>query len=162
MWNRSVREARGSVFDSDYEPRPSEPVIYHLHGHVSLPESLVLTDDDYLDFLLTAFSDRMLIPAPIQAALAGQSLLFIGYRLYDWNFRMLFRRFSAVGLQRVNFAVLGPPTPKAGSVAPDTGAEFRQQVDYFKRLRMEPYFGSGQEFADELRHRWAREGLETE
>jgi hypothetical protein len=156
-WNRSVREALTSVFDTEYEPSPSEPAVYHLHGHISLPESLVLTDDDYLDFLLTAFSDRALIPPPIQEAIAGRSLLFIGYRLYDWNFRMLFRRFSAVGLQRANFAVLRPPDLEASSGDPVAARleleAFHQQVASFTRLGIQPFLGTAQEFAVELRRR---------
>jgi SIR2-like domain len=147
MWNRSVRETQQSVFDTDYEPRPDEPLVYHLHGHINILDSLVLTDDDYLDFLLTAFSDRTLIPPFVQGALAGRSLLFIGYRLYDWNFRALFRRFSAVALQRVNFAVLLQPRVESGN----SKKEFRQRIDYFARLGIQPYFGSAKQFAEELR-----------
>ena len=149
-WNKASQLP--SVFAGDYEPTPSSPVIYHLHGHQSIPNSLVLTDDDYLDFLLTAFSDRSLIPPVIQAAIAGRSMLFIGYRLYDWNFRVLFRRFAEAGLQRANFAVLRPPA------ADGDGLDFQRQVEYFRRLGIHTFVGSAAEFAAELRQRWSRDG----
>ena len=148
-WNHYVRKAFGSVFDTEYEPSPDEPLIYHLHGHQTVPESLVLTDDDYLDFLLAAFSDRSLIPPVVQEAIAGCSLLFIGYRLYDWNFRMLFRRFSMAGLQRVNFAVLLPPAAADGA-----NMEFLQQADYFSRLGIQSYLGTARQFTEELRRHY--------
>ncbi len=45
---------------------------------IGVPESLVLTEDDYLDFLALAISrDPGLLPHPIQRALAGTSLLFV-------------------------------------------------------------------------------------
>ena len=54
---------------------------------------MVLTEDDYLAFLVeisTDNSERML-PSAIRNALASTSLLFVGYSLSDWDFRVLFR-----------------------------------------------------------------------
>lgn len=34
------------TYDSGFEPTPKEPVVFHLHGHLEIPESLVLTEDD--------------------------------------------------------------------------------------------------------------------
>jgi hypothetical protein len=48
-WNESL-DGGESVFDTDFSPTPANLVVYHLHGH-TLPESLVLTEDDYLSFL---------------------------------------------------------------------------------------------------------------
>jgi hypothetical protein len=33
-----------------FRPTDDSPVVYHLHGHYSLLESMVLTENDYLDF----------------------------------------------------------------------------------------------------------------
>ena len=41
----------------------------------------MLTEDDYLDFLVAVSRDEELLPHQIQRALAGTSLLFVGYRL---------------------------------------------------------------------------------
>ena len=38
------------------------PVVFHLHGHLGLAESLVLTEDDYLDFLVSISRNDDLIP----------------------------------------------------------------------------------------------------
>ena len=35
-----------------FKPSPQTPVVYHLHGHRSVIDSLVLTEDDYLDYLV--------------------------------------------------------------------------------------------------------------
>src|SRR5258708_2955176 len=89
-WN-SVSRKQPSIFDSTgFVPSKDEPVVYHLHGHDKLAESLVLTEDDYLDFLSSLARDQLLIPARIQEALTQSALLFIGYRLADWSFRVLF------------------------------------------------------------------------
>lgn len=42
--------------DSGYKPTPANPLVYHLHGRLGVPESLVLTEDDYLDFLVAMTS----------------------------------------------------------------------------------------------------------
>ena len=85
-WNTSpaVRgEARVLDAGSGYVPSAAAPVVYHLHGHFEVPESIVLTEDDYLDFLVAVSRDEALLPHEIQRALAGTSLLFVDYRLSD-------------------------------------------------------------------------------
>ena len=41
-----------TVFDSSYTIYPDYPLVYHLHGHMNTPQSMVLTENDYLDFML--------------------------------------------------------------------------------------------------------------
>jgi len=77
------------------EPDKDHPLIFYLFGHIREPDSLVLTEDNYFDFLIgvtrEAKPERQRIPTKIQAALTSTSLLFLGFRLDDWNFRVLFR-----------------------------------------------------------------------
>lgn len=95
-WN-SVLQERPSMLGqgSDFAPTAQQPVVFHLHGHLKAPESLVLTEDDYLDFLVNISQEQDLIPARIRRAFRETSLLFLGYKLADWDFRVLFR--SLVG-----------------------------------------------------------------
>ena len=82
-----------SAFSADpaYEPTPQEPLVYHLHGLDKHPESLVLTEDDHLDFLVTISRDMDAVPVRIRQALADSSLILLGYSLRDWDFRVIFR-----------------------------------------------------------------------
>ena len=75
-WNESL-DGEESVFDTDFTPTPANPVVYHLHGH-TIPESLVLTEDDYLSFLANIARNPKLLPVPIQRALDRSTCLFIG------------------------------------------------------------------------------------
>ena len=87
--------------DPDYKPNPDRPVVYHLHGYDLLPESLVATEDDYLEFIyniaksgsMTKTVNRSweIIPPAVMKAISTNCLMFIGYRLADWNFRIIFR-----------------------------------------------------------------------
>lgn len=77
-------------------PTPAEPMVFHLHGHVTTPSSILLTEDDYVDFTVSLARRRStqknsLIPHRVRRALGDTNLLFIGYSLEDWNFRVLMR-----------------------------------------------------------------------
>ena len=47
-WNELVRMASPSALDDGVVPTPARPLVYHLHGHSDVPQSMVLTEDDYL------------------------------------------------------------------------------------------------------------------
>ena len=79
-----------SIFDSGYEPTVANPVVFHLHGHIETPESMVVTEDDYLDFLAVSREPKV-IPPRIERAFTEAWLLFLGYRLDDLEFRVLLR-----------------------------------------------------------------------
>jgi hypothetical protein len=68
-----------------------EPIIFHLHGQASQPQSILVTESDYVEFTvslaLKTDQDDPIWP-PVLPSLAN-NLLFIGYSLQDWNFRVL-------------------------------------------------------------------------
>lgn len=154
-WNRYVKD-EPSVFDptSGFEPSIANPVVFHLHGHDEVPESLVLSEDDYLDFLVNASRQQDLIPPRIKRALTGSSLLFVGYRLADWDFRVVFKGLveSMEGsLRRMNVSVQLPPQ------CDDEDSRVEQQsylARYFGNIKVQVYWGTAQEFAKELKERW--------
>jgi hypothetical protein len=128
-WNALVKDYP-SIFESEpgFTPTPANPVVFHLHGHDKVPESLVLTEDDYLGFLANISSQQDLLPARIKQALAVDSLLFIGYSLADWNFRVLIRGLRTVG--RLSVVVLLPPAgPK-----PARQKAQRYMTRYYQRI----------------------------
>jgi hypothetical protein len=92
-WHKGL-EGIPSVFGDNYEPTKDEPLVYHLHGYDAYPGSMVLTEDDYLDFLI-AISQNVgrgtdPIPRRIRQALADSSLVLLGYGLRNWDFRVIF------------------------------------------------------------------------
>lgn len=132
-WNKFVRDLP-SVFDTGFTPTPASPIVFHLHGHNEVPESLVLSGDDYLDFLVNMSRDQGLLPPRIQEAISGSSLLFIGYSLQDWSFRVLFRGLVMAyekTLRRVNVSVqllpvsAEPPTTGSGRYRARIGTDLR-------------------------------------
>jgi len=153
-WNRFVRD-QPCVFD-EHDPTPEEPVVFHLHGCKDIPESLVLTEDDYLDFLVNISGDQHMLHPRIQKALAGTSLLFMGYSLADWDFRVLFRGLvmsTESSLRRISVTVQLPPMAGDDS---DTTQERVQSylTEYFGQIQILVYWGTARQFAAELRQRW--------
>lgn len=81
--------------DRNYEPTPTNPVVYHLFGLEDYPQTLVLSEDDFMNFLISVAEDidtqNPIVPLKLRQALAESPLLLLGYQLRDWDFRVLFR-----------------------------------------------------------------------
>jgi SIR2-like domain len=97
-WNALAKiQGRHSVFDEgvphhfDYR----NPLVYHIHGEVDNPQSMVLTEDDYLNFIVKLYINiDKLFPSEIRLALASSAIIFIGYSLSDWNLRIILRKIA--------------------------------------------------------------------
>lgn len=153
-WNESLLKLVPSIFDSQtaFEPTPANPVVFHFYGHIGIPESLVLAEDEYLDFLVNISRDESLIPRRIQRALSGTSLLFLGYQLADRTFRVLLRTLSnylgKMGFSHVSVQLVGENISKG---------QKKEAQDYLNRyfgsLQIYVYWGTCQEFIADLRER---------
>ena len=151
-WNRSYpvqQEPAPMQDDKSYKPTPANPIVFHLHGRLGMPESLVLTEDDYLDFLVTLSERPDTLPHQVRGALSSSSLVFVGYSLADWDFRVLHRGLVVRGdpsLRRVSVTVQLRQTHEA-----------EEYLDsYFRRIDVSVYWGDANTFAAELRERWER------
>jgi len=152
-WNDTVRRKHPSIFaqGAGFEPQPKTPVVFHLHGCLDLKESMVLTEEDYFDFLLGLSEDfHAVVPAAIQEAIAEASLIFIGYGLHDWPFRVIHRGLMkkvVQGNRRVSVTV--QVLPGGGSEA---GQDYMER--YFETMNVAVYWGTAHQFAEELYGRW--------
>lgn len=79
-WNQLV-ESQTSVFDGHYEPTANEPLVYHLYGFDTIPESLVLTEDDHLQFLVALSRGRGTQTDPVPGLTPARKLRWRGARL---------------------------------------------------------------------------------
>ena len=131
----SARFMADSIYDKEpeFRPTPERPLIYHLFGHFSLPDSLVLTEDDYFEFLIGVTRNKDLIPSVVRRALTDTALMFVGFQLDDWSFRIFFRSIMDLqgGGRRGRYAHI------AVQVDPD---EIRNQDPRRAREYLENYF----------------------
>lgn len=154
-WNKFMKDMP-SVFDkkSRFVPTADEPVVFHLHGHEMMPESMVLTEDCYVDFLVSIARNQNLIPPRIQQALFGTSLLFIGYRLADWDFHVIFRglvRSIEASVCRDHVAVQLPKE----KMSDHNHLKIQDYMGkYFGDKNIFVYWGEAQKFAKQLKSRW--------
>jgi SIR2-like domain len=143
-----------------YFPTSTHPLVYHLHGYTNIPQSMVLTESDYLDFLIYMVKNwQGLLPAVVRTALSAAALLFVGYSLADWNFRVLLR-----GIISSHEASLTYPA-MAVQLRPDNLNEenldkaIRYLHKYFRnipKIKVKIYWGTAREFSKELRQRWEK------
>jgi hypothetical protein len=120
----------------DYIPSVEKPLVYHLYGLDRYPASLVLSDDDYMEYLYKVTHDmdpeHPVLPMYLRSALSTYSLLLFGYRPASWDFRVLFRSvLNAPG--RTNWINLIVQPPPEQEYPPDKAGEARLYLDtYFK------------------------------
>jgi len=77
----------------------SRTVIYKMHGSVdTITEwnSLVITEEDYVDFLSRMNSSPPVIPPVFTEHFDSRTFLFLGYGLRDWNLRVVVKNLSRV------------------------------------------------------------------
>lgn len=77
-----------------HEPDRERPIVFHLHGHLAQMESILVTDDDYIEFLVNFArnpNNPDMIWSLVTRALSFDNVLFIGYKLADVNFRVYLR-----------------------------------------------------------------------
>jgi len=74
------------------DPVEHQPILLKIHGDINKPESIVVTEEDYLVFI-QKMSDihQHPIHENIRARINSWPVLFIGYSLKDYNLRLLFR-----------------------------------------------------------------------
>jgi hypothetical protein len=76
-------------------PRPTSqsPIVFKVHGDIDHAESIVVTDEDYIRFLLRMSDKHPYDPIPLKlkADLTEWTTVFVGYSLLDYNLRVLFQ-----------------------------------------------------------------------
>ncbi len=137
-----------------------QPVVFHAFGvdKKGDTDSLVLTEDDYLDYLIAA-ADYKLIPTVVRGQLVRSSLLFLGFPLGDVTFRVLFRLIMSLdgSSQLGDHAHVGVQVdPEEHSLA-DVARAREYLKDYFETgagaPRIDIYWGTAADFLRELKTR---------
>jgi CHAT domain/SIR2-like domain len=137
------------------------PLVYHLFGALAGKDqersSVVLTEDDFFDHLLWIANHNNLVP--VKTPLCNSSLLFLGFRLRDWEFRILLRCIATIPgmglLQRNTHAAV--QIPLEGDL--ERQRRTRELLDeYFKHadIKLSIYYGSVEDFVKELNQRWRK------
>lgn len=139
-----------------FDPTRVSPVVYHPFGLFQILPSLVLTEDDYFQYLVGNTKNQNKIPPAVRYGLTASSLLFLGFQLDDWGFRVLLREIlqlegSALREGLTHVAVQIDGSTLSGAV--------QQRIEYleeqFRAYRITVYWGSTSEFIRQLENEYA-------
>jgi hypothetical protein len=132
----------------DFLPTAQKPLVYHLFGQYGDPESLVLTEDDYFKWLIGITRNWKYVPERVRSVLVNTALLFIGFQLEDWSFRVLLQILKAQEgsmLRKKQTHVGVQIEPIEGRVSDPRGA--RVFLDsYFRGAQIDIFWGSAEDF----------------
>jgi hypothetical protein len=157
VWDQPL-SAQASEPHYDLEPpaTPENPVVLHLFGTDEDLLSMVLTQDDHLDYLTRVSRDfEYLLPTSVQEALASTTLLFLGYRLEDLDLKVIMRGLLPhLDLERWGMLHVAVQV----EAAEVDEAKNREVIRYFQRYfgdsRIDVYWGNVRQFVSDLHARW--------
>ena len=144
----------------NFEPSKEAPLVYHLFGHLKDPESIVLTQDNYFDYLIDVTRNNDIIPTSVRAKLTNTALLFLGFQLRDWDFRVFFSSIKG----REGRALLGKYAHVAVQIDPEQDRTVdpkraRQYLErYFSNTKISIYWGRAEDFLKELQREMRKAG----
>lgn len=149
-----------SIFEKNqYKPSTEKPLVYHILGDIDTPQSMVLTERDYFEYVisLNKNEERDMIPSVIRKELGLSSLLFIGYSLEDINFRVIFQGFLSFldalpkEYRKLSIAIQIPPV-----ISRNEQIKMQKYLDQYTRnmFDLHIYWGSTYDFIKDLSKRW--------
>ncbi len=148
-WNKWIPKDKAIYED---EPTVEKPLVYHLFGHLGVRNSMVVSEDQYFDYLIGITRNKDLIPSALRAALNSTSLLFLGFQMEDWEFRVFFRFLLAQeGREMLKFF-----SHAAAQIEPaedrilDIKRARKYLEEYFHGENIGIYWGSSKEFLSGL------------
>jgi hypothetical protein len=120
---------------------------------------MVLTEDDYLDFLAVIsqnnYQENPLLPWYLRKALTQSSLLLLGYHLRDWDFRTLFRGIintPSSSLREFSLAIQLDPKMQRGIISPEQVRDYLQK--YFGSSKFDVVWSTPHDFIKTLWEAW--------
>ena len=150
-WGPSVYDA-----EPDYEPTVDEPLVYHLAGRLGRPQTLVLTEDDYFDYLIGVTQkllDVKAIPGVVRTAFVSTTLLFLGFDMGGWDFRALFRKLMNQEGKSHSWGYVHAGVQidldEGRAIEIDRARKYLE--DYFNNDRISIYWGGVEDFVRDLR-----------
>lgn len=154
--------AYGPLAGPDYVPSADEPLIFHVFGNYSYPESLVITEDDYFEFLMGVTRNETLdkngIPHAVARAISSSGWLLLGFQVEDWDFRVVLGSVlrqpgREISRWRTNVAIQMDPTDER--IAPERTYKYLRK--YFEdQSHVTLFWSSPEEFMTQLMEHYNR------
>jgi hypothetical protein len=139
-------------------PPADRPLVYHLFGDLDTPESLVLTEDNLMDFLAAMTREavrRERLPDVVPGVLPVSALLVLGFRLTDLDFHILLRSLQPflVARRRNRYTSVAVQIDPRREQVGDVGAARRFLENFMRGVEIDIFWGGAEEFLRKLRER---------
>jgi hypothetical protein len=159
-WLKEYTESVGisSVFDNrqDFVPTEAKPLIFHLYGDIDIPESILLTENDFLNFIAYLNVEKNMLPKIIKQKLIASSLLFLGVGFNDQKFRLVWGsiiNYLNIKSKISNIYVLKQPPLSIFDADPNSIQKYLNE--YIKiSFKSRAYWNDLFTFSTQLRQRW--------
>lgn len=142
---------------------PQTPLVYHLFGVLEDRHSLVVSEDDYFEFMM--WVNNLSAPLPLPNEVLGawrlNALLFLGFEMSEWSFRVLFR--SILNTERRNQdrdykSVAVQLQPGDDNLNPERARGYLEK--FFREDKLEIYWGNADDFLRELGEQWQQRAVQ--
>jgi hypothetical protein len=138
------------------EPTVEKPLVIRLFGDLNDPESLVLSEDDHFEWLTQFVSEREEVISKhlgLSRPLTRQPLMFLGFGLDDWDFRIVFHALKSFPSQNKSTNVGVQISPESTTIDSEAAQEYLER--YFgEQVRL--FWGMPESFLHELQRRRGR------
>jgi len=103
-------------------------------------------------------NNKVFVPPVVRSALANSGLLFLGFQLDDWNFRIMFRAIldqeGGRGRRSRYAHVAAQIDPEEGRILEPLRARKYLESYFQQEAAISIYWGSPEDFARDLLERW--------
>jgi len=129
-----------------------QPVIYHFYGRTDKPDSMVLTENDTLDFLQFMVKSEPGLPKDLLNLFQNKNFLFLGFGLGDYQLRVLLHVLN-LNKDKMSLALENTPLAEKQTRFKE---KFGDSVLFYNHLgyKLKLLDSNLNEFVEELHHRW--------
>jgi hypothetical protein len=142
-------------------PTRDEPLLAYVYGSLRDPDTLVLTEDDYFEYLIEAAGSDTAPVKTMNRVFLESALIFLGFRLHEWDFRVFFRRLKQMSgwEQHKNFSHVAVQLDPSSAGGAATSQEVRRFLkNFIESDRIEIFEGSVEQFVRSLNRRLGARG----
>jgi hypothetical protein len=143
----SRQNSRAAHFSHSPILEEGEVVLHKMHGTIEEPESIVITESDYISYLANLYDKDRGMPEYFRKTwIPFCTLLFLGYGLADWNFRVIWEgvlsSYASMKVRKDAYALV--------KKSPRKSTDFYQQKKYWSRRNVDIFACDLTKFAKQL------------
>lgn len=151
-WREDLNVPEEYAVDLKFAAQVGAPVVYHLYGIDSHNTSLVLTEDDHLDFLVSIardFDNTQIVPNHVRDAISKSVLLLLGYEVHGWDLKTFLKGLIENRTKHPDSVAIQIDPTNSGQIR--DMQRFSDYIrGYFKRVRFDVIWAKPEDFITAL------------